>query len=643
MKFRLSILFGLCSLLILPSFVLAQDGRMTPELLWSLGRVSPVGLTKGSQHLIYRVSVPDVQKGTSESSYYRVSVTGGEPEPLENIEGLVADSKVSGDGMLKVSHKSVKLSKVLGSDYYPNLPNSKVRIYDALHYRHWDSWMNGDFNHVFLHRKTDEGWDEGIDIMEGLAFHTPTMPFGGPEDYILAADGSAIYYVTKAKSGTDYVQSTNTDIYRYDISTGETTNLTESNKGYDTHPVLSPSGEELAWLSMRRDGYESDKNDLIVKKGEHVINLTSAWDGTVNGFIWANDGKKLYFTAPVSGTIQVFEVDYPGHTKKMPVVKQLTEGMFNVSGIVADLGDALIVTRMDMNTATEIYRVDLDDEPKFTQLSHANDAHYAKIQTSKIEKRMVETTDGKQMLVWVIYPPNFDPNKKYPTLLYAQGGPQSALSQFYSFRWNFQLMAAHDYIIVAPNRRGMPGHGVEWNEQISGDWGGQAMQDYLSAIDELAKEPFVDETRLGAIGASFGGYSVFYLAGIHENRFKSFIAHAGVFNLRSMYGTTEELFFVNWDMGGPYWDANNEVAQKTYAEFNPINLVDQWDTPMMIMHGGKDFRVPESQGFEAFQVLQLKGIKSRLVYFPEENHWILNGQNALIWQYEFFKWLKETL
>jgi dipeptidyl aminopeptidase/acylaminoacyl peptidase len=447
--------------------------------------------------------------------------------------------------------------------------------------------------------------------------------------------------VAKKVSGTEYVTSPNTDLYAYSVENGTTVNLTEGMMGYDTHPVFSSKGT-LAWLSMKRDGYEADKNDIYVDNNGVKMNLTGDWDGTVNHFIWSKDGKKLYFIAPVKGTIQLFEVDFPGKSKKMPVVVQLSEGDFDVNNIVADLGKALIVSRGDMNHASELYRFDLKKKT-FTKLSTANDEVYAKLNKSKVERRWFTATDGKQLMAWVIYPPDFDPSKKYPTLLYAQGGPQSALTQFYSFRWNFQLMAANGYIIVAPNRRGMPGHGVEWNEQISKDWGGQVMQDYLTAIDEMSKEPFVDKTRLGAVGASYGGYSVFYLAGIHQNRFKSFIAHAGVFNLESMFGTTEEIFFANWDLGGPYWDKSNAAAQKTYTEFNPVKLVDKWNTPMLVIHGGRDYRVPENQGFEAFTVLQLKGIKSRLVYFPEENHWILKAQNALVWHREFFKWLKETL
>jgi dipeptidyl aminopeptidase/acylaminoacyl peptidase len=393
---------------------------------------------------------------------------------------------------------------------------------------------------------------------------------------------------------------------------------------------------------MKRDGYEADKNDIIVRFKGMDMNLTANWDGTVDGFKWSPDSKKIYFTAAVDGTKQLFEVNFPGLTRIAVMVRQITTGTFDVNDLVGFTRDKIIVTRTDMNHSKEIYSYDLKKNT-WLKLTEVNDKAYAKLSLPTYEKRYVTTTDGKKMLVWVILPPNFDKTKKYPTLLYCQGGPQSALTQSYSFRWNFSLMASQGYVIVAPNRRGMPGHGVSWNEQISKDWGGQVMDDYLAAIDDVAKENYVDKTRLGAVGASYGGYSVFYLAGIHNKRFKTFISHCGVFNLESMYGTTEEVFFTDWDNGGPYWEKDNAAAQKTYTQFNPINLVSKWDTPILIIQGGKDYRVPIGQGQEAFQVAQLLGIKSRFMLFPEENHWVLKPQNALVWQREFFGWLKETL
>ena len=619
---------------------MAQSKVMTPEQLIELNRVSAMGLTDDGAQVVYSTSAFDLETNERARKTYTVSVNGGTPTEVEDAGKLVKDKNVSPDGKWRLVTRDVKLQKITGVDHYADAPKSDVYIYNQLNYRHWDTWEDGAFSHLFIQSATDPN-DTGIDLMAGEPHDCPQQPFGGDEDYIWSPDSKEVLYVTKKSQGTDYAVSTNSDIYAYNLATKQTTNLTANNKGYDTHPLFSSTGT-LAWLQMKRDGYESDKNDLIVRLPEGNVNLTADWDGTVNGFIWSNNGSKIYFTAPVGGTVHAFQIDLPKGKKAKPMPKQISNGQFDVNGIVGESGKSLIVYRRDMNHATEIYSLNIGSG-EMKQLSNANDAIYKDIKMSNIEKRMVKTTDGKDMVTWVIYPPDFDPAKKYPTLLYCQGGPQGALSQFYSFRWNFQLMAAHGYIVVAPNRRGMPGHGVEWNEQISKDYGGQNMKDYLAAIDDVAKEPYVDKDKLGCVGASYGGYSVFYLASRHEGRFKSFISHDGIFNWRSMYGTTEELFFVNWDLGGAYWDKGNAAAQKTYAEFNPINFVDQWDTPILIIQGGKDYRVPIGQGLEAFQAAQLQGIKSRLLYFPEENHWVLSAQNSLVWQREFYKWLDETV
>lgn len=625
-------------LLSIPSF--AQE-RMTPELLWKLKRVTGMGITNDRQSIICSVRTPDASQNKSSGAAYKIPVQGGREEIWTETPGQLTDKSISPDGKFRITIKSVKINKVTGKDFYPDLDKSNVKIYDGLNFRHWDTWEDGEFNHLFVHSITNGKADEGKDIMAGEAYDCPQQPFGGDEDFIWSPDSKRIIYVTKKKAGTAYAISTNTDLYEYTVATGATVNLTEGMMGYDTQPEFSSTGA-LAWLSMKRDGYEADKNDIIVRNGAVTMNLTQQWDGTVNGFLWSQDGKRIYFNAPVNGTIQLFEVDYPGMTKKMPVVKQITKGDFDVASLIGQIGTSMIITKTDMNHAAEIYSVNLlNGEMK--QLSHFNDDVFSRLALSKVEKKMVSTTDGKQMLVWVIYPPDFDPAKKYPALLYCQGGPQSPLTQFYSYRWNMQLMAAKGYIVVAPNRRGMQGHGVAWNEQISKDHGGQVMDDYLSAIDAVAKEPFVDKSRLGCVGASYGGYSVFYLAGIHNKRFKTFISHDGIYNVKSMYGSTEEIFFVDWDYGGNYWDKSNAIAQKTFTKFDPSNLVDKWDTPILIYQGGKDYRVPDGQGFEAFTAAQLRGIKSRLVYLPEENHWVLTAQNALVWQNEFFRWLKETL
>lgn len=629
----------LATLSVIATTATAQDKVMTKELLWQLGRVSPVGITEKGDYLIYKVGTPNVENNSIDYKTYQVTLDGKRIKELEKTDGLFKDRNLSPDGKYKLSAEEVKVNNVLGKDRYPNLTEANVYVYDALDYRHWDKDNDGSFSHVFV---TNLETNEKIDILQDEPYYSPQAPFGGNEDYIWHPSGKSVIYVSKKKFGTEYATSTNTDLYEYHLETKQTVNLTENNPGYDTNPTFSPNGD-LTWLQMKRDGYEADKNDIIVRHKGMDINLTAAWDGTVANYLWSEDGKKVYFTAAVDGTMQLFEVNFPGLSRIAVTVKQITNGDFDVTGMVGFSGNKILLTRTDFNTATEVYSFDLKSK-KWLQITHVNDTAYSKIAKSKYQKRWVTTTDGKKMLVWVILPPNFDPNKKYPTLLYCQGGPQSPLTQFYSFRWNFQLMAAEGYIIVAPNRRGMPGHGVEWNEAISKDWGGKVMEDYLTAIDALAKEPYVDADRLGAVGASYGGYSVYYLAGIHENRFKTFISHCGVFNLHSMYGTTEETFFPNWDAGGAYWDADqNEVIAKTYYQHNPMLLVKNWNTPMLIFHGGKDYRVPIGQGQEAFAAAQLQGIKSRFVFLPDENHWVLKPQNALVWQAEFFNWLKETL
>ena len=605
------------------SLSLLGQNRMTPELLWSLGRVTGSAISKDNKSLVYKVSTPVLAEDRSITKIYSLTLTGGTPLELPGMAELKEGQVSSPDSKRMVHPQEVKVKSVFGKDVYPDLDKSKAQIYESLNYRHWDEWEDGSFSHLIV-----QSIAGSKDIMQNEPYDCPQKPSGGAEDYTWSPDSKAIVYVCKKKFGTDYAISTNTDLYSYDLESGTTVNLTEGIMGYDTHPAFSAQGT-LAWLSMKRDGYEADKNDILIKQGSSVINLTEQWDGTINAFIWSSDGNKLFFEAPIDGTLQLFEVDNPGLTKKTAVVRQITKGDFDVSALVGQAGNTLVVSRTDMNHAAELYTVNLTNG-QMQQLTHVNDAAYARLGLSKIERRRVATTDGKQMLVWVVYPPDFDSAKKYPTLLYCQGGPQSALTQFYSFRWNLQLMAANGYIIVAPNRRGMPGFGVAWNEQISKDHGGQAIQDYLSAIDELAKEKFVDKDRLGCVGASYGGYSVFYLAGIHNNRFKTFIAHDGIFDLKSMYGTTEEMWFVNWDLGGPYWEKNNQAAQKSYSQFDPIGLVDKWNTPILIFHGAKGLSRCLGARAGSFSSGPTEGIKSKLVVFPDENHWVLHAQNALV-------------
>ena len=655
----------------------AQQERMSPELLWSVRKVSAEGMTSNGKYLFYSSKSTDWKTEKSTIHHYQIALVDGSKKEWTTDAGKTVTQRyddrwysyydnilyqssddgsswteiynglqdaenvwVSPDGKYVAFSKDVLMKPMNGTDIYPDLPNTTAKVYTDLNNRHWDTWEDGKFSHIFVANIQD---GKVKDIMEDEPYDCPQKPFGGAEDLIWSPDNKGFVYVCKKKFGKEYATSTNTDLYYYDVATGKTENWSQNMNGYDMAPSFSKDGKRLAWLSMAHDGYEADKNDIIVMDVEKKkkFNITARWNGTVNGFIWSTNAEdsKIFFNAPFEGTEQLFEVNVPYRENDRTNVNMLTKGKFDINGIVGQSGTEIIVSRCDMNHASEIYSV----KPQYgdmRQLTHENDRIYQNLQMSKTELRHVNTIDNASMGVWVIYPPDFDPAKKYPTLLYCQGGPQSALSQFYSFRWNFQLMAAQGYIIVAPNRRGMPGWGVKWNEEISKDWGGLPMQDYLSAIDEISKEPYVDKSRLGCVGASYGGYSVYMLAGMHNNRFKTFIAHDGLFDLKSWYGTTEELWFANWDIGGPYWKEPTPVG---YERFNPSNFVDKWNTPIMIVQGGIDYRVPTEQGLEAFQAARLHNVKAKLLYLPNENHWVSHPQNAIAWQREFFKWLDETL
>ena len=662
------------SIAILGATLAHSQNRMTPELLWSLHRVSGNSVSLDGKNVYFSSKTVDWRTEKCTTHNYKLNLETETKVEVTNegrtitqryenawyaynenklyestdngntwkeiFSGLQGAENVwvSPNGKYVAFSKDVMINPSNGTDIFSDLPNTTAKVYTDLNYRHWDTWEDGKFSHIFV---ADLKTGSVKDIMQDEAYDSPQKPFGGGEDLVWSPDSKGFVYVCKKKAGKDYAISTNTDLYFYSVNTAKTTNWTEGRLGYDMSPVFSNDGKRLGWLSMGRDGYEADKNDVLVMDvaTKKVTNLTSQWDGTAESFIWDNSGEKVYFNAPFEGTVQLFEAIIPRLDKDKPAVNNLTKGKYDINGIVGIAGGEIIVSRCDMNHASELYAV----KPKYgdmRQITHENDGIYKDISMSKTELKSIKTPDGATLRAWVIYPPDFDPNKKYPTLLYCQGGPQSPLSQFYSVRWNFQLMAAQGYIVVAPNRRGMPGWGVQWNEAISKDWGGLPMQDYLTAIDEMSKAPYVDKNRLGCVGASYGGYSVFMLAGMHNNRFKSFIAHDGLFDLKSWYGTTEELWFANWDIGGPYW---NHPVPASYEKFNPSNFVNKWNTPIMIVQGGLDYRVPIEQGLEAFQAAKLHNVKAKLLYLPNENHWVLHPQNGIAWQREFFKWLDETL
>ena len=652
-------------------FLMNAQNVMTPETLWTLNKIGVSAVSPDQSSLIYSLGKTDLKTEKNNKKNYFFSVKNGNATSLDlgkksliqwDKNGIYAQegdkiyvSKdagktwtdfytlgevdnviISPDGKKIAFSKEVLVEKLMGKEKYSDVPKSTAQIYNDLNHRHWDRFNEGKYNHIFV-VNVSETADKAKDLLEGKPWDSPQRPSGGSEDFLWNPDSTQLLYVTKPLSGAEYAQSTNTDIFAYDLKSGMVKNLTESNKGYDVNPKFSPDGKYLSWQSMERNGFEADKNDVKILdlKSGITTNLTKAWDESVVGSIfWSQDSKNIYFTTAWKGTMQLFSLN-----PKTSKIQQVTKGDFDVSDIYAENSNSLLVSRTDMNHNADLFSVDLKNGA-MKQLTEVNKETYAKITPSKTELKMVKTTDGKEMGVWFIYPPNFDPAKKYPTLLYCQGGPQSALTQFFSVRWNFALMAANDYIVVAPNRRGMPGWGTKWNEEISKDWGGQPMRDYLAAADFAKTLPYVDGDRMGAVGASYGGYSVFMLAGIHENRFKTFIAHDGLFDMKSWFLTTEELWFAKWDLGGSPYD---NPTPKSYTEFNPSNYVNKWNKPMMVIQGGIDYRVPYEQGQEAFQAAKLKGLKTKFLYFPNENHWVLHPQNGLVWQREFFEWLKETL
>lgn len=652
---------------------------LTPEILWSFGRIGDVSVSPDGNTVLFSVKYFDIQKNTSYNDLYtmetdgshkkrithsskksqqavwrpdgkkiaflrkaenttqmwEINPDGSELTQITKIEGGISGFNYAPD-LSKIFYlKNAKLDKNI-HDLHPDLPKANAYLVDDHMYRHWDHWIK-DYSHIFITAYGNGIITDGVDIMKGEKWESPLRPFGGIEQVVWMPNSKKLAYVCKKKRGVEYTTSTNSDIYMYNLEFKTTENITKGMMGYDMNPLFSPDGDMMAWESMERDGYESDKNRLFIRHLSHHAQkyFTKDFDQNVGSLSWSKDGKNLYFISNWHGTYEIYRMSVPDGE-----IEKLTKGIHNFRNVFPAT-NCLIATKQSMSMPTEIYRVD-EETGKAVNISQVNKPVLDKLEMGKIEKRWIKTTDKKDMLAWVIYPPFFDKNKKYPTLLYCQGGPQSTVSQFWSYRWNFQMMSANNYIIVAPNRRGLPGFGQEWNEQISGDYGGQNMKDYLSAIDEMKKEPYVDEDKLGAVGASYGGFSVFWLAGFHNKRFKAFIAHDGIFNLEAKYAETDEIFFPNWDLGGPFWEKDNSIAQRSYSN-SPHLFVQNWDTPILVIHGGKDYRIADTQGLQAFNSARLRGIPAQLLYLPDENHWVLTAQNGILWQRTFFSWLDKWL
>ena len=662
-----------------------EAGILTAEVMWKMGRIGSQTLSADGSKLLYTLTEYNMAENRGITTLVLRDMATGEevrltdnnstntaPQWLDNEtiafmsnrsgEMQVWSFDSNGDNLKQVTDiaggvegfgiagdhafytKRVEVAKLKGSNKYDDMDKSKVRIYDDLMVRHWDYWDDGSYLHVFAADFKDGKIVNGKDIIGAdAAYDSPLAPYFDTAEITLSPDGSLLAYTCKPLTGVEYALSTDSDIFLYNFATEETRNLSKEAAatgvdkfvGYDKYPVFSPDGSKIAFRSQRRPGNEADQQRLWVfdLNTNECTYITRGQDYCVTEVAW--DGNEaMYFVLPWRGTHQVAHIDLDGN------MKHITAGNHDINNFTFAAGK--IVANMNtISKAVELYDVNLESG-ELTQLTDVNKEIYEHIKMGEVQERWITTTDGKKMLTWVILPPNFDPTKKYPTLLYCQGGPQSTVSQFWSYRWNFQLMAAQGYVVVAPNRRGCPSFGQEWTDQISGDYSGQNIKDYLAAIDEVSKEPWVDVDHRGCVGASYGGYSTYYLAGVHEGRFKAFIAHCGIFNFESMYGHTEELFFVTNDYGGAYWDKNNATAQRSYAN-SPHKLVANWNAPIMIITGEKDYRIPYSQSLEAFTAARVQGIDARLVSFENEAHQVFQPQNSVVWNREFFSWLDKYL
>ena len=660
-----------------------ETGIFDIDALESLGRVSNPQVSPDGKKILYGVSYESVELNKSNNELYSMNIDGsdvkrltksaqseseavwidngrkiafvalhdGKPQMwvmnadgtnrhvVSRLENGVSGFKVSPDGKKVVVISTVKYSRT-AQDVYPDLTKATGRLIDDLMYKHWDEWVT-EIPHPFIGNFDGKTVTDLRDIMADEPFEAPMKPFGGVESFAWSPDSEMLVYVSRKKTGTEYAISTNSDLYLYHLPTGKTHNLTEGMLGYDTMPAFSPDGKSLAWLSMEHDGYESDRNRLFILdcNTAEKRDITADWDYTIDEFAWAPDGKSIYFIAPHQGVIPVFSIDV-----KTQAIRKLTDECADFTSLAPVGNDRLVTMNHSMLRPNELQLITLKGKkaPVVIPLTDVNGYIFAQLDMPAVEKRMVPTTDGKEMLVWVVYPPKFDATKKYPAILYCQGGPQQPVSQFWSYRWNLALMGANGYIVIAPNRRGLPGFGTEWNAQISKDYPGQNMKDYLAAVDNLKAEPYVDDARIGATGASYGGFSVYWLAGNHEGRFAALLAHAGIFNMEAQYLETEEMWFANWDMGGAFWEKDNAAAQRTFAN-SPHRFVDRWTAPIMISHGEYDYRILASQGMAAFNAAKLRGIPAEMVIYPDENHWILKPQNAVMWQRLFFRWFDRWL
>jgi prolyl oligopeptidase family protein len=640
-------------------YIMDSDGKNNKMLTTSAKSETDAVWIKGGQKIAF----------LCDGQIWEMNPDGSGRKQLTNDKTGIDGFKFSPDEKYVILIKQIPYHGII-KEKPEDLPLTTGRVITDMNYRHWDEYVES-IPHPYLAEVTSNGIGEGTDIMKGEPYECPVKPFGGAEQLAWSTDSKTIAYTSRKKTGINYAISTDTDIYLYNIESKQTVNICKpanykepeinmtksmknqavnseenlkNNPGYDVNPKFSPNGQYVAWLSMARNGYESDRNRLCVynlKTGEKTY-TTESFDSNVDDFCWSADSKTLYFLGIWHGCENIYQTNLKGN------VMQLTDG-WNDYGSVQMLNDGkkLLAERHSMSQASELYIVTpgkKEKTAKVEQITFENKHLYDQMTFGKIQQRWTKTTDGKDMMYWIILPAHFDATKKYPTLLFCEGGPQSPVSQFWSYRWNMQIMAANGYVVIAPNRRGLPGFGSEWNEEISGDWTGQCMNDYLSAIDDACKNlPFVDKDRLGAVGASFGGFSVYYLAGHHNKRFKCFIAHDGAFNLESMYTDTEEAWFSNWEYDDAFWNKDmTENAKRTYAN-SPHKFVDKWDTPILCIHGEKDYRINANQGMGAFNAARMRGIPAELLLFPDENHWVLKPQNGVLWQRTFFNWLDRWL